>query len=48
MLVFLESVVRALGFPLIVTEDAIKIAEILALGSSVKKENKLRQFCRNE
>lgn len=42
----IESVVSALGLPLLITKDAIKADAILALRSSVKKNNKLRQVAK--
>lgn len=43
-----ESVILALGLPLIITKDATKADVILALRSSVKKNNKLRQIAKTK
>lgn len=42
----IESVARSSGLPLLITKDAIKADAILALRSSVKKNNKLRQIAK--
>ena len=44
----IESVIHALGLPLVITKDAIQADAILALRSSVKKNNKLRQFAKTK
>lgn len=41
-----ESVANSLGLPLLITKDAIKADAILALRSSIKKNNKLRQIAK--
>lgn len=41
-----EAVVHNLGLPLVITKDAIQADAILALRSSVKKNNKLRQLAK--
>ena len=42
-----KAVVNALGLPLSITKDAIKADVILALRSSIKKNNRLRQIARS-
>lgn len=43
-----KAVVNALGLPLLITKDAIKADVILALRSSVKKNNRLRQIAKTK
>lgn len=43
-----KSVISALGLPLLITKDAIKADVILALRSSVKKNNHLRQIAKSK
>ena len=42
----IERAANILGFPVIITKDAIKADAILALRSSMKKNNKLRQIAK--
>ncbi len=44
----IESVISALGLPLLITREAVKADIILALRSSVKKNNRLRQIARSK
>lgn len=44
----IESAVRVLSLPLLITKDAMKADVILALRSSVKKNNKLRQIAKSK
>ncbi len=44
----IESVIHVLGLPLLITKDAMKADAILALRSSVKKNNKLRQIAKTK
>ena len=44
----IEAVVNALGLPLLITKDAMKADAILALRSSVKKNNRLRQVAKTK
>ena len=43
-----RAVINALGLPLFITKDAIKADVILALRSSVKKNNRLRQIAKTK
>ena len=44
----IKSVISALQLPLLITKDAIKADAILALRSSVKKNNRLRQIAKTK
>lgn len=44
----IKAVINVLGLPLLITKDAIKADVILALRSSVKKNNRLRQIAKSK
>ena len=44
----IKAVVSTLGLPLVITQDVIKADVILALRSSVKKNNRLRQIAKSK